>query len=151
MMVLKVNGKDYQVEGHPNEPLLWILRERLGLMGVKYGCGKGVCGACTVHVNGEARKSCQLTTRDVIGNAITTIEGLGEDHPLKQAWIQEQVPQCGYCQSGQIMHAAALLAKNPRSSADEVIKGMDPVLCCCGTYPRIKRAIRRAIEKGYRP
>jgi isoquinoline 1-oxidoreductase subunit beta len=148
MVALKVNGRDYHVEVHPREPLLWVLRERLGLMGTKFGCGKGACGACTVHVDGEPRRSCQLAVGDVAGSAITTIEGLGENHPLKLAWIEDQVPQCGYCQSGQIMHAAALIAKDPTSSADDIIRGMGSVLCRCGTYPRIKRAIRRALGHG---
>lgn len=146
IVVLKVNGKDRRVEVHDKEPLLWTLRERLGLMGTKFGCGKGICGACTVHVDGQPRRSCRLLAKDVTGSTITTIEGLGDDHPVKLAWIEEQVPQCGYCQSGQIMHAAALMAKDPHASAEEIIKGMNVVLCRCGTYPRIARAIQRARE-----
>ena len=145
-VALNINGKEYRVDAHDREPLLWVLRERLGLMGTKFGCGKGICGACTVHVDGEPRRSCQILARDLTGSVITTIEGLGYDHPVKLAWIEEQVPQCGYCQSGQIMHAAALLDANPLAPTEDILKGMNAVLCRCGTYPRIARAVRRARE-----
>ena len=124
------------------------LREHLKLVGTKFGCGEGVCGSCTVHIDGEATRSCQIAAGDVRGKAITTIEGIPEDHPLKKAFVAEEVPQCGYCQPGQIMEAAALLAEDPNPSDDKINAAMDGVLCRCGTYPRIKRAIKRAAEMG---
>lgn len=148
---LIVNGTALEVEASEETPLLWILREHLGLTGTKYGCGLGLCGACTIHADGEAVRSCQLTVSAARGKKITTIEGLaprGRLHVVQEAWIEEQVPQCGYCQAGQIMAAAALLAKTPKPSDDEVMTAMDGVLCRCGTYPRIRRAIRRAAERG---
>ena len=151
MISLEVNGKTYRVDVTPDVPLLWVIREYLKLTGTKYGCGIGMCGSCTVHIDGKARRSCQVPVRNAQGKRITTIEGLPEDHPLIRAWIEEQVPQCGYCQPGQIMQAAALLSEESNPSEDWVMKGMEGVLCRCGTYPRIKRAIRRAIggeQKG---
>ncbi|HEV2605441.1 MAG TPA: (2Fe-2S)-binding protein [Microvirga sp.] len=130
-----------------NDPLLWVLRDHFGLIGTKYGCGIGACGACTVHVDGEARRSCVTTAREVAGRRIVTIEGLAQSgalHPVQQSWIAESVPQCGYCQAGQIMQAAALLARNPHPSDAELTRVMDEVLCRCGTQARVRRAIRRA-------
>jgi isoquinoline 1-oxidoreductase alpha subunit len=131
-------------------PLLWALRDYLGLSGTKYGCGIAQCGACTVHVNGQPVRSCVTPVSAVAGRRVTTIEGLSEkgDHPLQKAWIAEQVPQCGYCQSGQIMQAAALLAKNPRPTREQIVVHMDGNLCRCGTYGRIVRAIERAAKEG---
>jgi len=142
-----LNGKSVDIDVAPDTPLLWVLRDHLGLTGTKYGCGQGLCGACTVHVGGEAQRSCQVTFYSVQGKQVTTIEGLGsveEPHPLQKAWVEEQVPQCGYCQSGQIMSAAALLKEKPDPTDAEIIAAMDGNLCRCGTYPRIRKAIRRA-------
>ncbi len=143
---LKVNGRDLTVDVAPDTPLLWVLRDPLGLTGTKFGCGIGLCRACTVHVAGEAVPSCQVPLSAVRDRAVTTIEGLSEDrsHPLQQAWIAEEVPQCRYCQSGQIMMAVALLARNPRPTDEEIDAAMSAVLCRCGTYNRIRRAVRRA-------
>jgi isoquinoline 1-oxidoreductase subunit alpha len=143
-----INGKEVQVDAEVDTPLLWIIREQLKLTGTKFGCGIAQCGACTVHVEGNAVRSCQMPLADVAGKNVTTIEGLSEnaDHPLQIAWIAEQVPQCGYCQSGQIMHAAALLKSNPRPTRQQIIDGMDGNICRCGTYPRIVRAIERAMK-----
>ena len=148
MIPLTVNGKKYEVEVPPSTPLLWVIRERLGLTGTKYGCGISQCGVCTVHVNGEAIRSCVTRVSSVAGKEIVTIEGLSSDHshPVQQAWIAEDVPQCGYCHSGQIMTAAALLAKNPRPSDADIDLAMSGNLCRCGTYQRIRRAIHRAAE-----
>jgi len=148
MISLEVNGKRYEVDVSPDVPLLWVIREYLKLTGTKYGCGIGMCGSCTLHIDGKARRSCQIPVGNARGKRITTVEGLPEDHPVKRAWIEEQVPQCGYCQPGQIMQAAALLSENPCPSEERIIKAMDGILCRCGTYPRIKRAIRRAIKQG---
>jgi isoquinoline 1-oxidoreductase alpha subunit len=144
-----VNGKTLSVEASPDTPLLWVLRDYLGLTGTKFGCGAGMCGACTIHVNGEATLACQTPLEAAAGASITTIEGLSAagDHPLQTAWVEEQVPQCGYCQSGQIMRAAALLSENPAPSRDEIVEYMSPNLCRCGTYPRIVRAIERAAKE----
>ena len=141
-----INGKTAQIEAAANTPLLWVVREHLKLTGTKYGCGAGLCGACTVHLDGEAVRSCQTPVGSVAGKSVTTIEGLSPDgdHPLQRAWIALQVPQCGYCQSGQIMQAAALLAINKTPSRDEIVSHMDGNICRCGTYPRIVRAIERA-------
>ena len=146
MVSFTLNDRRVSVDADPNTPLLWVIRDHVGLTGTKYGCGAGLCGACTVHVNGEAVRSCQTALSDVAGKKITTIEGLSAkgDHPLQKAWIAEQVPQCGYCQSGQIMQAASLLAKNPNPSKDEVVAHMDGNLCRCMTYSRIQKAILRA-------
>ena len=147
---LLVNGEAYTVEAAPGTPLLWVLRDTLNLTGTKYSCGAGLCGACTVHLDGKAVKSCTVTVSGVAGRAITTIEGLSPDgdHPLQRAWIAENVPQCGYCQPGQIMTAAALLARNPDPSDDDIDAAMADVLCRCGTYQRIRAAIGRALEEG---
>jgi aerobic-type carbon monoxide dehydrogenase small subunit (CoxS/CutS family) len=145
MLSLKVNGKVHTVDAEPDTPLLWVLRDTIGLTGTKYGCGAGLCGACTVHVNGRAVRSCTLPANKAEGQSITTIEGLGGQHPLQTAWIEASVPACGYCQSGQIMAAAALLAKKRRPT-DADIKNEVTNLCRCGTYLRIREAIHRAAE-----
>jgi len=147
MIFLDINGKRYEVDVPPDVPLLWVIREHLKLTGTKYGCGIAMCGACTVHVNGKAERSCQFPVGEAQGKTITTIEGLPEDHPVKRAWILEQVPQCGYCQPGQIMQAAALLVEDPNPSDEKIMKAMEGVLCRCGTYPRIMKAIRRAAKE----
>jgi isoquinoline 1-oxidoreductase alpha subunit len=143
---LAVNGREYTVDVAADTPLLWVLRERLGLTGTKYGCGIAQCGACTVLVNGAAIRSCVTPVSSVVGKIITTIEGLSADrsHPLQKAWIDEDVPQCGYCQSGQIMAAAALLARKKEPSDADIDAAMSGVLCRCGTYQRIRRAIHLA-------
>lgn len=148
MISLEVNGKKYSVDVSPDVPLLWVIREHLQLTGTKFGCGIGMCGCCTVHVDGKAERSCQVPVRDAQGRKITTIEGLPKDHPVKKAWIKEQVPQCGYCQSGQIMEAAFLLTRKPNPSDEEIIETMEGNLCRCGSYPRIKRAIKTAAREG---
>jgi isoquinoline 1-oxidoreductase alpha subunit len=147
MISLDINGKRYEVDVPPDVPLLWVIREHLKLTGTKFGCGVAMCGACTVHVNGKAQRSCQLPVGEAQGKTITTIEGLPEDHPVKRAWILEQVPQCGYCQPGQIMQAAALLVEDPNPSDEKIMKAMEGVLCRCGTYPRIIKAIKRAAKE----
>jgi aerobic-type carbon monoxide dehydrogenase small subunit (CoxS/CutS family) len=143
---LVVNGKPQEVRAAPETPLLWVLRDDLGLTGTKFGCGVALCGACTVHLDGQAVRSCQTPVSEAAGHRITTIEGLSAegDHPLQKAWIAEDVPQCGYCQSGQLMAAAALLAKAPHPTDADVDAAMSGILCRCGTYNRIRRAIRRA-------
>jgi isoquinoline 1-oxidoreductase alpha subunit len=151
MIHLDINGKSYQVDVAPDVPLLWVIRERLKLTGTKFGCGIGTCGSCTVHIDGKAQRSCQTPVGDAQGRKITTIEGLPENHPVKQAWVQEQVPQCGYCQSGQIMQAAALLSEDPRPSEEKIVQAMDGNLCRCGTYPKIKSAIQLASKGGRKP
>jgi isoquinoline 1-oxidoreductase alpha subunit len=145
-----INGKAVSVEAQPDTPLLWVVREHLKMTGTKYGCGAGLCGACTVHLDGHAVRSCQTSLSSVAGKTVTTIEGLSEtgDHPLQKAWIAEQVPQCGYCQSGQIMQAADLLQKNKNPSREEIVTHMDGNICRCGTYPRIVRAIERAAREA---
>jgi isoquinoline 1-oxidoreductase alpha subunit len=145
---LLINNTPHDVEIAPDTPLLWVLRDKLNLTGTKYGCGLGVCGACTVHLDGEATRSCQTAVSTVGNRKITTIEGLSADgaHPVQAAWIAEQVPQCGYCQCGQIMSAAALLAKTPKPSDDEIDQAMGGNLCRCGMYQRIRRAIHRAAK-----
>ena len=144
---LRINGKGHTVQLDGDVPLLWVIREHLQLTGTKFGCGISQCGACTVHVDGQPMRSCQLRVSRVVGREITTIEGIPEDHPVKQAWIDIQVPQCGYCQSGQIMSAVALVEKNSNPSEEEIIQDMEGNLCRCGTYTRIKQAIRQAAEK----
>ncbi len=148
MINLEINGKSYQIDVAPDVPLLWVIRERLKLTGTKFGCGIGMCGSCTVHIDGKAARSCQTPVGAAQGRKITTIEGLPENHPVKLAWIKEQVPQCGYCQSGQIMQAAALLAEDPKPSQEKVIDFMNGNLCRCGTYTKIKSAIRLASAGG---
>nr|WP_038013095.1 (2Fe-2S)-binding protein [Thalassobaculum salexigens] len=147
---LTVNGRAVEVEAAPDTPLLWVLRDHLGLVGTRFGCGAGMCGACTVHLDGVATFSCLTAVEDAAHQQITTIEGLSPDgsHPVQRAWVAEQTPQCGYCQSGQIMRAAALLAANPTPSRDEIVGEMSANLCRCGTYPRIIRAIERAAREG---
>jgi isoquinoline 1-oxidoreductase alpha subunit len=144
MISLDINGKSYQVNVDPDVPLLWVIRERLQLTGTKFGCGIGMCGSCTVHIDGKAQRSCQTPVGSAQGKKITTIEGLPEDHPVKRAWVQEQVPQCGYCQPGQIMQAAALLAEDPRPTDAKINEQMNGNLCRCGAYPKIRSAIRLA-------
>ncbi len=150
MVAFHVNGLPVSVNSEPETPLLWAIREHLKLTGTKFGCGAGLCGACTVHVNGAAVRSCQIALSDVAGAMVTTIEGLspGSSHPLQKAWIAEQVPQCGYCQSGQIMKAAELLERDPNPSRDRIVKHMDGNICRCGTYTRIIAAIQRAAREG---
>jgi len=145
-----VNNKPASVDAGPETPLLWVVREHLKLTGTKYGCGAGMCGACTVHLDGRAVRSCQTPVAMVAGKNVTTIEGLSanSDHPLQKAWLDLQVPQCGYCQSGQIMQAAALLANNKNPSRDDIVRHMDGNICRCGTYPRILRAVERAAKHG---
>jgi isoquinoline 1-oxidoreductase subunit alpha len=151
MISLDINGKNYQVDVAPEVPLLWVIRERLKLTGTKFGCGIGMCGSCTVHIDGKAQRSCQVPVSEAQGKKLTTIEGLADTHPVIKAWIKEEVPQCGYCQSGQIMQAAALLAEDPRPTDEKIIAAMDGNLCRCGTYPRIKLAIRTAAKEGRKP
>ncbi|RDV03383.1 (2Fe-2S)-binding protein [Undibacter mobilis] len=141
-----INEKPARVDAEPDTALLWVVREQLKLTGTKFGCGSGLCGACTVHVDGKPVRSCQTSVSQVQGRKVTTIEGLSPDgqHPLQKAWVTEQVPQCGYCQSGQIMQAAALLATNKQPTRDQIVEHMDGNICRCGTYPRIVRAIERA-------
>lgn len=145
---LLINNRSYDVEIAPDMPLLWVLRDKLNMTGTKYGCGMGLCGACTVHLDGEAVRACQTPVSSVGVKKITTIEGLSADntHPVQQAWIAEQVPQCGYCQPGQIMSAAALLANTPKPSDDQIDAAMLGNLCRCGMYQRIRRAIHRAAQ-----
>ncbi len=147
MISLKVNGTRYDLDVAPDTPLLWVIRDTIGLTGTKFGCGMALCGACTVHVNGEAVRSCVASVSSAAGAEITTIEGIPDDHPVKRAWVREQVPQCGYCQPGQIMQAIALLSENPNLTDEEILNVMDGNLCRCGTYPYIKRAIRRASQE----
>lgn len=150
MIEFTLNGKQTSVDVEPDMPLLWVLRDTLGLTGTKYGCGISACGACTVHVNGEAQRSCALPISDIAGQKVTTIEGLSPNrsHRVQKAWIAEQVPQCGYCQSGQIMSAVALLASIPRPTDDDIDKAMAGVICRCGTYLRIRAAIKRAAAEA---
>ena len=146
-LTLNVNGRTHKLSvDDPETPLLWVLRDKLGLMGTKYGCGVALCGACVVHVDGEPVRSCNTQVSQVAGKKITTIEGLSRSgaHPLQKAWVAEEVPQCGYCQSGQIMSAAALLAKNKNPSDAEIEKAMDGHICTCGTYNRVRKAIHTA-------
>jgi isoquinoline 1-oxidoreductase subunit alpha len=146
MISLSVNGKRHDVDVSPDMPLLWVLRETIGLTGTKFGCGLGQCGACTVHLDGAAIRSCSTPVSAAVGKTITTIEGLSptSTHPLQTAWVAEQVPQCGYCQSGQIMSAAALLSKKPNPTDADIDTAMQGNICRCGTYTRIRRAIKRA-------
>jgi isoquinoline 1-oxidoreductase alpha subunit len=148
MPQLMINGQSYFSDSPPDTPLLWVIREELRLTGTKFGCGAGLCGSCTVHVNGEAVRSCLVKVSDVEGATITTIEGLhpANAHPVQRAWIEYQVPQCGYCQSGQIMQAAALLSHNASPSDQEIVAGMNGNLCRCATYSRIVGAVKRAAQ-----
>lgn len=145
----EVNGQKHSVDVEPQTPLLWVLRDTLNLTGTKYGCGIAACGACTVHINGEPARSCSYPVSAVAGKKITTIEGLSSDrsHPVQQAWIEEQVPQCGYCQSGQIMTAVAFLKKNPKPTAADVDTAMSNNICRCGTAQRIRAAVLNAAER----
>ena len=146
MIKLKINGRERSFDGDPEMPLLWYLRDEIDLTGTKFGCGAGLCGACTVHKNGEAVRSCQTSMKDAAGKSITTIEGLSPNgqHPLQKAWMEAYVPQCGYCQTGQIMQAAALLKKNHKPSDKEIDDAMSGNICRCGTYQRIRSAIHAA-------
>jgi isoquinoline 1-oxidoreductase alpha subunit len=148
MITLKVNGKSLETDASPDTPLLWVLRDYLGLTGTKFGCGKSLCGACTVHVDGSATRSCVTLVSSVVGKDVRTIEGLSGDrsHPVQKAWLELDVPQCGYCQSGQIMAASALLAQNPNPTDTDIDTAMSGNICRCGTYPRIRAAIHRAAE-----
>ena len=150
MAKLSVNRKTYEVDADPDTPLLWVIRDDIGLTGTKYGCGVAQCGACTVHVNGEAKRSCVTPLKAAIGMEVTTIEGLSPDttHPLQKAWIDLDVPQCGYCQSGQIMSAAILLKENKRPTDADIDAAMSGVVCRCGTYNRIRDAIKKAAVAG---
>jgi isoquinoline 1-oxidoreductase subunit alpha len=149
---LRVNGSERKVSVSPDTPLLWVLRDTLNLTGTKFGCGAGLCGACTVHVEGAAVRSCSTPVSQVAGKSVTTIEGLSANglHVLQKAWIAEDVPQCGYCQTGQIMAAAALLANNPHPSEQDITAAMTGQICRCGTYDRIRRAIQRVAAGGVR-
>ncbi|WP_206486250.1 (2Fe-2S)-binding protein [Thalassotalea sp. G2M2-11] len=146
---ITINGKKYAIDVDKDMPLLWFLRDRLEKTGTKFGCGAGLCGACTVHVDGVATRSCVTPVGVLAGKSITTIEGLSEDgsHPLQKAWLENNVPQCGYCQAGQIMNAAGFLAQNPTPSADEIDNAMQGNICRCGTYQRIKKAIAQAADE----
>jgi isoquinoline 1-oxidoreductase alpha subunit len=146
MTAFSVNGKPVNLDIDPSTPLLWVIRDHLGLTGTKYGCGIAQCGACTVHIDGEAVRSCVAPLSRAAGKSVTTIEGLSSDlsHPLQLAWIEEDVPQCGYCQSGQLMSAAVLLREKPQPTDEDIDQAMTGNICRCGTYPRIRRAIHRA-------
>ena len=150
MVSFTLNDKRVSVSADEKTPLLWVIRDHVGLTGTKYGCGAGLCGSCTVHINGKAEKSCMTPVSDVQGAKVVTIEGLSSDnsHPLQKAWIADQVAQCGYCQTGQIMKAAELLAATPKPSRAQIVQHMDGNICRCGTYPRIVRAIERAAREA---
>ena len=147
---LKVNNKQIKVDVESDTPLLWVLRDTLGLTGTKYGCGEGICGSCTVHINGKAERSCSIMIKDAAGKSITTIEGLAEnpDNPIFRSWIELEVSQCGYCQPGQIMSLAALLNEKPKPTETEINDAMSGILCRCGTYHRIRKAIEKIVEEG---
>lgn len=149
MIRLRVNGLPVEVDAPGDTPLLWILREELHLTGTKFGCGMALCGACTVHLEGEPVRACMATLGEAEGKSVVTIEGLGQGglHPVQEAWLEENVPQCGYCQSGQIMSAVSLLRKKPRPTDDDIDHALSANLCRCGTYVRIRRAVHRAAEK----
>ena len=148
MLTLKVNGQSLETDASPDTPLLWVLRDHLGMTGTKFGCGKSLCGACTVHVDGSSTRSCVTPVENVIGKEIRTIEGLSKDrsHPVQKAWMELDVPQCGYCQSGQIMSATALLERNPNPTDADIDSAMAGNICRCGTYPRIRAAIHKAAD-----
>ena len=149
MILLDVNGKKYEVDVAPDVPLLWVIREQVGLTGTKFGCGRALCGACTVHIDGKAQRSCQIPVKAASGKEITTIEGIGvtpAGKAVQDAWIADEVSQCGYCQSGQIMQAVALLNEKPKPSDDDINAMMSGNICRCGTYQRIRNAIHRAAE-----
>lgn len=150
---LNINGKNYSIEADPKMPLLWAIRDLANLTGTKYGCGISQCGACTVHLNGTPIRSCSIPVAAAVNQKITTIEGLSENntHAVQLAWIKEQVPQCGYCQSGQMMAAAALLKKTPNPTDKDIDMAMQGIICRCGTYPRIRQAIKTAAEMGAKP
>lgn len=149
-MKLKVNKQDRSYAGDPDMPLMWYLRDELALTGTKYGCGAGLCGACTVHVDGKAVRSCLVTMKEVSGQAVTTIEGLSPDgnHPVQKAWRAANVPQCGYCQCGQIMQAAAFIAENPKPSEEQIVAAMSGNICRCGCYQRIYSAVKSAAQEA---
>lgn len=147
MIRLKVNGEAHQIDADGETPLLWVLRDNLGFTGVKYGCGIGECGTCTVLIDGKAERSCTITAESVQGREIITIEGLPDDHPVKQTWISEQVPQCGYCQPGMILQAVDVLTSQPDASKQEMAEAMDDVVCRCGTHPRVLKAMELAAGK----
>lgn len=146
MITLHVNGEEKKVDVDPETPLLWVLRESLGLTSVKYTCGIAECGVCTVLIDDEAVRSCSISAEDAADGKILTVEGLPEDHPLKIAWVEKQTPQCGYCQPGMILHAAAFLKENPNPTAEDIDSGMDDMLCRCGTHQRVKAAVQLASE-----
>ena len=150
MASFSINGESIDIDVHPDTPLLWVVREHLKLMGTKFGCGVGQCGACTLHIDGDAVFSCLVPVASVEGRSVTTIEGLSSDgsHPLQKAWIAEEVPQCGYCQSGQIMRAASLLSRNEAPTREEIVAHMRTNICRCGTYSRIIKAIERAAQEA---
>ncbi len=150
MITLNINGKEKKVSSAPDTPLLWVLRDELKMTGTKFGCGEGLCGACTVEIGGEPTRSCITSVEEVGKKEIVTIEGLPENHPVKRAWLEEEVSQCGYCQPGQIMTAAALLRNRPKPTEAEIDAAMNGNLCRCGTYPRIREAIKNAAaeQKG---
>ncbi len=148
MITLDVNGKKHEISVAADTPLLWVLREHLQLTGTKFGCGEGICGSCTVHIDGEPTRTCITPVSEVEGKKIVTIEGVSEDHPVKRAWLTEEVSQCGYCQPGQIMTAAALLDKKKAPTDSDIDSAMGNNLCRCGTYPRIRKAIREAAGTG---
>ena len=150
MVAFTVNGEQRELAVNGSTPLLWVLREHFQMTGTKFGCGVGSCGACTVHIDGRAVRSCAVPVESVEGKTVTTIEGLSSDgsHPLQRAWVAEQVPQCGYCQSGQIMQAAELLATTASPTREQIVEHMDGNVCRCGTYPSILRAIQRAAREG---
>jgi isoquinoline 1-oxidoreductase alpha subunit len=145
-ITLKINGADHELSVDPQMPLLWVLRDVLKMTGTKYGCGRALCGACTVHLDSQPIRACVTPATAVQGKAITTIEGLGGDHRLQEAWVRHNVPQCGYCQSGQLMSAAARLAANPDPSDEAIVEAMNGNICRCGTYQRIRAAVHRAAE-----
>ena len=150
MLSFTLNGRQVSVDAASDTPLLWVIRDHVGLTGTKYGCGAGLCGACTVHVDGRAVRACQTPTSEVTNKTVVTIEGLSPNssHPLQKAWVAEEVPQCGYCQSGQIMKAAELLTSNKKPTREQIVTHMDGNICRCGTYPQIVRAIERAAREA---